>query len=125
MPGLPVPLLGRHDLANRQAAQFPTAGYLPGVGPVPGADDGAGQWRAPCRECGLERPGHPGHLCPLRGTDRSLKVGGLGFWDPNVRYGPEYPLREHHGQIFEAWQRGLHRRAHGHPTPGPPRGPLG
>ena len=114
VPGLPVPLLGRHDLANRQSAPepapSPTAGYLPGYGAVPGANDGGGRWRTPCRECGLEQPGHPGHLCPLRGTNRSLMVDGLGFWDPAVRPGPADPQREPRGQTFAALQRGLHQR---------------
>ena len=114
VPGLPVPLLGRHDLANRQirrrSGEIPTAGYLPGYGAVPGANDGGGRWRTPCRVCGLEQPGHPGHLCPLRGTNRSLTVGGLGFWDPAVRPGPADPPREPRGQTFAALQRGLHQR---------------
>ena len=90
VPGLPVPLLGRHDLANRPPAApepppEPCAGYLPGHGAVPGGNDGKGIWRTPCRECGLEQPGHPGHLCPLRGTAYSLRQGGRGYSDPATR----------------------------------------
>ena len=106
VPGLPVPLLGRHDLANRQQAPAepppePVAGYLLGHGAVPGANDGRGLWRAPCRECGLEQPGHPGHLCPLRGTSYSIPQGGRGFRDPAIRPSlgdpPRGELRGGHG----------------------------